>query len=443
MPHCLLLIGLAVLGTASAPALAQPAARAPATTPAVDARAVVADVRRILAANYVLREARPKLDSALAAGLAAGRYNVGDPAVLLERINADLSAAAHDKHLGLMHDPAGFAVLSSSPPGAGDDDAPPSADDIRQAVRTNHGIAELKVLPRNLRYMRYNGFQWAGPKTAEAIDTAMRFLRDGEAAIIDLRGNGGGSPDAVRYLVSHFVPANRPLVTFYMRGDPGDRWSSLADLPAGRMVGKPLYVLISSHTGSAAEEFAGHIAGYKLGELIGGTTAGAGFRNSFFPVAGGFVLSVSVGRAVLASTGKDWEGVGIAPTVKVDPDKALDLAQVRALRGLAERAQGDEKRRLEARAALLDAQVNPVAPALPLAAYAGTFGERVITLESGRLTFRRNGGPRLDLVAIGPNQFTFAEDPLTRIQFAVAGNAVTGFELVRGDGSRVTASRTS
>ena len=48
------------------------------------------------------------------------------------------------------------------------------------------------------------------------------------------------------------------------------------------MVGKPLYVLTSGGTASAAEEFIGHVAGYKLGELIGENTAGAGFRNEFF-----------------------------------------------------------------------------------------------------------------------------------------------------------------
>ena len=47
------------------------------------------------------------------------------------------------------------------------------------------------------------------------------------------------------------------------------------------------------------------------------------------------MISVSVGRAVLASTGKDWEGVGIAPTTKVDQDKALEVAQIHALRKLA------------------------------------------------------------------------------------------------------------
>jgi C-terminal processing protease CtpA/Prc len=146
-------------------------------------------------------------------------------------------------------------------------------------------------------------------------------------------------------LVSHFLGANRPIVTFYMGANKVDRLSSLPSVPAGRLIGKPLYVLTSSHTASAAEEFTGHIAGFKLGEIVGETTAGAGFRNEFFPVAGGYVISVSIGRAVLASTGKDWEGVGIAPTTKIDPSKALELAHSHALRRVASTAPATDKLR--------------------------------------------------------------------------------------------------
>lgn len=270
----------------------------------------------------------------------------------------------------------------------------------------------------------------------------MRFLRDGDAAIIDLRHNGGGSPDAVQYMISHFLEPNRPIVTFHMGANGVNRLSSLATLPAGRMVGKPLYVLTSGMSASAAEEFIGHVAGFKLGEVIGENSAGAGFRNTFFPVPGGFVISVSVGRAVLASTGKDWEGVGIAPTTKVDAGKALEVARIHAMRRLAATATPEERAALEASATVLAAQVDPVTPALPLAAYAGKFGERTVTIENGKLAFQRVGGPKSAIIPIDANQFAFENDPAARVNYSVAGNAVTGFELIRSDGSRVIAART-
>jgi hypothetical protein len=389
----------------------------------------------------VLADVRPRLDAALAQGLASGRYKVSDPAELAERINSDMAAVAHDKHLGMHFDPAEQARLAALPQGAGADDAPPSEEDIRQASKFNHGILEMKVLPGNVRYMDLMGFFWGGAPTAEAYDNAMRFLKGGDAVVIDLRHNGGGDPQAVRYLISHFLEANRPIVTFYMGANKVDRVSSLASLPAGRLVGKPLYILTSRMSASAAEEFTGHVAGFKIGEVIGEPTAGAGFRNSFFPVTGGYVISVSVGRAVLASTGKDWEGVGIMPTTKVAADKALDVAQVHALRKIAASAPAGERRMLEARAAVLDAKLNPVATALPLPAYVGVYGERHITNDGGKLVFQREGGQRRELVAVGSNEFAFAEDPTQRVTFKVAGNSVTELELIRGDGSTVVAAR--
>lgn len=426
--------------TASTAATAQ---AAPAAAEAkVDGKAVVADVRKILAANYVLPETRSKLDAALAKGLAGGRYDLTDPGTLADRINSDMAAVAHDKHLGISFNPAQSKELASRPTGAGADDAPATEAEIRQATQFNHGIVELKVLPGNIRYMDTRGFFWGGKKTAEAYDNAMRFLRDGDAVIIDMRHNGGGSPEAVQYLVSHFIEANKPLVTFYMRGESGETYKSLASLPAGRMVGKPLYVLTSGNSASAAEEFIGHIDGYKLGELIGETSAGAGFRNEFFPVAGGYVISVSVGRAVLASTGKDWEGVGIAPTTKTEVGKALEVAQARALRRIAASAAPDRKRAIEAQAAFLEAKANPVATALPIAQYAGAYdGNRSVTIEDGRLNYQRAGGPKVSLIPVGANEFGFEEDPAMRIQFAIAGGSVTALRLVRGDGSSVDAPR--
>jgi hypothetical protein len=436
----IVLIAAASVAVSSQTAPAQPGAPATAPAPA-DARTVVAGIRKVLAANYVLPEVRPKLDAVLAKGLADGRYDVSDPAVLVQRLNADLESVAHDKHLSVEHDPRQAAELAAEP-AAQTEDSGPSAEQMRQAQRRNHGFTEMKVLPGNVRYVNLQGFVWVGPKSAEAYDNAMRFLKDGDAAIIDLRQNGGGSPQAVQYVVSHFMEPNRPLMTFHMAGNQIDRTSTLATLPAGRMVGKPLYVLTSGRSASAAEEFTGHIAGYRLGELIGEKTAGAGFRNQFFPLPGGYLISVSVGRAVLASTGKDWEGVGIAPTTAIDPEKALHVAQIHALRRLASTAPPREKAAYEGTAAMLAAQVEPIATALPLAAYAGAFGERKVSVENGRLTLQREGGPKLVLIPIGANLFALETDATTRVEYKVAGNAATGFELQRGDGSRVAAVRT-
>ena len=411
------------------PAAAQPQgggqqARAPgpaSAARAVNPQAVVSEVRKILAERYVLPERRPALDAVLAQGLSSGRYRVTDPRQLARLINEDLERVGKDKHLSFEHNPDQAAMFA-----AGRREGAPDNSVYERMVRTrNHGILELKVLPGNVRYMDYRGFDWIGPESAAALDTAMNFLAGGDAIVIDIRRNGGGSPEAVQYITSHFMEAGKPLMTFHMNGRASpDTTATLAELKAPRMLGKPLYVLTSGSSASAAEEFAGHVAGYKLGELVGETTAGAGFRNELVPVAGEFVLSVSVGRAVLAATGKDWEAVGHSPTVATPVASALDAAQSHALRRLAGAASGPAKARLEALAEALSARTERRSAALPLAAYAGAYGERKVMLEGDRLVYQRGDRPRQPLVALGGHRFSFEQDPEAILEFAPGGTGV-------------------
>ena len=382
-----------------------------------DARTVVSEVRRIIAERYVLPARRPVLDAVLAEGLSSGRYAVTDPTVLAERINADLVRVGRDKHLGFRYDPRQAEIMR-----AAQNQAAPDPSAMQRQVRTrNHGVAELRMLAGNIRYMDYRGFDWIGPESQAALNAALQFLSGGEAVIIDLRRNGGGNPTAVRHLISHFLEADKPLMTFYMNGSATpDTSATLKDLEVPRMIGKPLYVLTSGNTASAAEEFTGHVGGYRLGELVGETTAGAGFRVSLVPI-GDFILGVSVGRSILASTGKDWEAIGIAPTIRTPVTGAVDVAHSHALRRLASTASGQDRARFEALADALAARQERRATALPLTAYAGNYGERTIVVEGERLIYQRGTGPREALVPVGGNRFALESDPATAVEFAGSG----------------------
>ena len=434
-----LVLAMVATAPAAVPATAQMSA-APAAP--VHGRAVVAAMQKLLDEHYVLPEVRPKFDAVLAKGLAAGRYDVSDAKELVSRLNEDLGTVTPDKHLGVMYDPETSAKLASAGPGAGADDAPPTAEDIADAKRRNSGLVQMRILPGNIRYLETDGFVWAGDVTERAYDDAMRFLSGGDAVIIDMRKNGGGDPAAVRYLVSHFLAPDTKLMTFYMGSNRVDTTAALPKTIAPRMVGKPLYVLTSGQSASAAEEFIGHVAGYKLGELIGENSAGAGFRNQFYPLPDGLLISISVGQAVLASTGKGWEAVGFAPNTAVPVDQALEVAEAHALGRLASTAPPDKRRRLEVQAAMLMAKTAPVKTALNPAAYAGVYGERTVRSEAGLLTIERAGGSTSRLVAIGPNQFAYENDPGATVTFDVAGDRATALHLVRSDGSTADGTRT-
>jgi hypothetical protein len=425
----IIMAGILVASSSAGPG-AQPV-RAPVAAPAAgpfDPAEIVAEVRKHIAEKYVLPERRPALDAALAEGLKSGRYRVADPAVLAERINADLARVGKDGHLNFKYDPQKVAMMMAR---TADDRPDPSVYEA-MARRRNHGIVELKLLPGNVRYMELVSFEWIGEESGTALDSAMAFLKGGDAVILDLRRNGGGSPRAVHQLISHFLEAERPLITFHRGRESSPLLKSLPGLST--MVGKPLYVLTSGGSASAAEEFVGHIAGYRIGELVGARTAGAAFNNALYAIPGGFELSVSEGRPVLASTGKDWEAVGIAPTIPAPVEAALETAHLHALRKLAAAGDPAGRARLEALVAGLEAVNRPRSPGAAPAAYAGTYGDRRIVAEGGKLWYRQGERARRLMVPLGGHLFTLADDPLVRLTFQAVGDRMTGFDLGPADG---------
>ncbi|MFI7599426.1 S41 family peptidase [Actinoplanes sp. NPDC049681] len=357
--------------------------------------AALRHVAALLRERYVLPAAVDGIVERLEAGARAGRYDLAEPGLFAEVVGADLKEASGDKHLGVRFDPTGNAALRS---------ARESDDAALEAVKRNHyGLVEQRLLEGNVRLLRLTDFDWVPGATDVAYDGAVRFLRDADAVVIDLRGNLGGEPLAVQYLVSHFLEPDVPVMTFVEAGSE-TKVRSLESLPAGRLVGVPLYVLTDAHTYSAGEAFAYHVREFGLGEVIGETTAGAAHVNERLPVGTEFVLSVSYGRPVHPATGTSWEGTGVAPTIETPAGEALDVAHALALERLAAAASSEELRAeyLWARVAV-EARRSPPAPPdeATLASCAGSYGSADVVLKDGRLWLLR------------PGRHDFCLDPLT------------------------------
>jgi hypothetical protein len=338
-------------------ALAQ-APAAEALTPE-QTRQALAEVARLVRQHFVFVERREAVVSELQRQEASGRYGVTDPKELARRVTEDLKRAGQDRHFGLIHGPAAYAarVAESDPTAA----ARKTAFLDERARLANHGLEEMRILDGNVRYLRIQQFHWRPDATGQAYEGAMRFLKEGDAVIIDLRANPGGNTSAVRYAISHFMPPDTEtlLATFQDEEGRPDQSRVLGYLPAGR-VAAPLYVLTSGDTASAAEEFALHVKAFKLGTLVGAATHGAGNNNHLLPVAPGFILSVSFFAPRHAVGDANVEGVGVAPDEAVPPAAALQVAHVRALETLS--ATGTPARRAAYRWALESARAaaNPV-----------------------------------------------------------------------------------
>lgn len=416
---------LVAFGLLCATAIAAPPPRqGPPTLSPKTRNAALDAIKTEFRERYVFPEMRPKIIERLEREQKSGRYDVDDPFLFSDRITEDLRDVAHDKHLSLRVNPAAYAAALAAPAsGAGED-----AFMRKQAIRNHHGLVEMKRLPGNIRYLKINGFEWVNDETGAAYDDAVRFLKDGDAIIIDLRDNGGGSHAAVRYLVSHFMDGDTLEMTFLEGSQPPVQSRTLEYLPAGRLKGKPLYVLINNFTASAGEAFAYDVQQFKLGELIGVKTVGAANNNKLLPVAPDFILSVSYGRPEHPVSHGNWEGIGVAPDVETSSSQALDVAQMRAL----DRLSGDAKTTTEARTEYawaktgVEARLHPVTlPPSTLAALAGRYGKPEAGPGPIEIAYRDDA-----LWLSRPNRPTARLSPLTQDGlFSIEGNDVMRAKL--------------
>lgn len=409
-----LALALAVAATASA----QPAPRPHAPPFALTAKSratALAAIEDALAHDYVVPELRAPLVAKLKDGERAGRYTTDDPFAFARLVVEDMNAVAHDHHLWMQVDPDAYkASLAPHAGGAGSPGGESGMDALQHHRDTldHHGIAELRILPGNIRYLRITGFEWETDLTGGIYDDALRFLHDGDAIIIDIRGNPGGDHAAVRYLLSHFMEPDKLLLTFLSGGEAPKQSYTLEHVPAGRMIGKPLYVLVDGGVASAAEDFSYAVQQFKLGDLVGATTAGAANNNKLVQIAPGFTLSVSYGKPVHPVSNTNWEGTGVAPSVPTDPLHALPVAEQLALTRLAS-ARGvsaESAQRYAWAKPAVDAELHPVALTdAQLGALAGTYGKATLALARGALVLSIPEHPNVPLV------------PMTADWFAVPG----------------------
>lgn len=270
-----------------------------------------------------------------------------------DSLTAHLQGAVPDLHLRVHY------RYEPIPPQAAHD--PPAESERRamaeqQRIR-NYGFERAERLPGNVGYLDLRHFS-DDPAAQETAVAAMRLLANTDALIVDLRRNGGGSPVMIATILTYFVASDDRLLfnTFYNREQnrTWEFWTS-PYVPGPRYTGKPLYVLISNRTGSAAEEFAYDVQTHKLGTVVGAVSAGGANPGGLYRLNENFAAFIANGRAINPVTHTNWEGMGVKPDTLTSAGEAMRAAYTMALRKLLAGAEGDADRTQALRATLEDA----------------------------------------------------------------------------------------
>ena len=386
--------------------------------------------------------------------LASGAYDrLTDPTQFGGALSDDLRAVNGDRHLGVRFapgfpafhpGPGGLPTPRPTPPGTVPADEPAPTPGMLADMRAqNFGLERAARLEGNVGYLDVRGF-YDGPEAFATANAALAFLERTDAMIFDLRQMPGGSGDMSNWIISHFTgPDTVPSLKIVNRsaGDSVVRWT-IGKVTGTRRPDVPIFILTSGGTASAGEDFVFVLHNLGRATLVGQRTAGAGHNNAFVDIGHGFVASISYTRVMDPRTGREWERVGVQPDVAVDPDSALDLTHILALKAITARETDPvRKRTLALTADVMTARAHPHhVPAALLARYVGSYGERTLTVKHGGLVFRRVPYPPRPLIAIDDS--TFSMETLERVTVENARVGKPRLVLVRSEGDTVRSERT-
>lgn len=282
---------------------------------------------RALGDTYVFPDKGKEVVKAIRARAKRGEYDaIATGHALATALTRDVNAVLKDAHFHVKFSKERVPERTQADR--------PSAEEMARfeefEKQVNGGFERVERLPGNIGYLEVRSFEFPGRGVAAAA-AAMSFLSETDALIVDVRRNGGGSPDAVAALCSHFFAEPVHLNDLYFRPADATRQFWTAPVTGKAYTERPIYVLVSKNTGSAAEEFAYNLQNLKRATLVGEVTWGGAHPGDMVRLGDHFMAFVPNGRAINPISKTNWEGVGVKPDIATAPDDALKVAQLEIL----------------------------------------------------------------------------------------------------------------
>lgn len=211
-------------------------------------------------------------------------------------------------------------AIPKRPPGP----PPPLPTAYRDEMRrVNCAFERVEILPHNIGYLKLNAF--ADTTVCQSTATAaMAKLNNADSLIFDLRDNGGGFPSMVS-LISAYLFDHPEYLYCPLENTTAASWTH-SPIPGNKLANKPVYVLTSHRTISAAEEFAYNLKMLKRATLVGETTAGGAHAANLHSIGDNFYVATVEVRAINPYSKGDWNEIGIDPDFKVRAPDALKSA---------------------------------------------------------------------------------------------------------------------
>lgn len=292
---------------------------------------IITSIKTHLAESYIDLDLSRKMIIELDKNLKSNAYDkVTSPAEFSKIITEDLQSVSKDLHLKVRFEPE--RIVQEKHVVSEEKKLEAEKKMAMQMAEINYGFTEVKILEGNIGYLNLRTF--ADIKYAEETATAtMNFLSNTNAIIIDLRTNGGGVPTMMQLLSSYFFDETPVLLSdFYERKtDTKTQLYSFAKVAGKRSANKPIYILTSKQTFSAAEAFTYTLKHLGKAIVVGEITQGGANRTKRINLNDEFTISVPYIKSIHPITKTNWEGKGVQPDIETNEKGAFVYAYLNAI----------------------------------------------------------------------------------------------------------------
>lgn len=248
-------------------------------------------------------------------------------------LSAELQELTGDGHLNVEYSSTPIADTKKA-------DEEYSAQEMERwyGAHINFGVQKIERLEPNIGLLDLRVFSPPG-MGGQTVVAALNVLANTDALIIDLRQNGGGIGYTVTLVASYlFDDEPQPLSGIYNRPTDTLTRRFTHTYMAGARYGpdKPVYILISRKTFSAAEALAYDLQALKRATIVGEPSGGGANPFEYRRVHENFVLWSVTEKSVNPITNGNWQGVGVQPDIAVPSERALEAAleDLRSRQGL-------------------------------------------------------------------------------------------------------------
>lgn len=197
----------------------------------------------------------------------------------------------------------------------------------KKVAKVHTGISEQRIIENNIGYLKYDMFP-GFPEAFEATKQAMIDMKDTNALIFDIRDHRGGHPYHVEQIASFlFEQPTHMLTTRSPNKHDGKPWKLISELNqyAKFYRGKPIYLLTSERSGSAAEHFSMAMKSTGRAIIVGETTGGYGHWGDQVELIDGFSMFLPQGGSFHPTNGLGWEQIGVTPDIQMDDEASFEF----------------------------------------------------------------------------------------------------------------------